>query len=192
MTMKMAIKIAIDIIIATAMPAGVIPPPEDLEGFGVSCALRGLVGTGVAEVEVVEVIEGVEEDVVEEVVDSVEVDSTLDVVDVMVVSSSSSSLSFGSLGVGVCLGLGSDSVEVGSGLKTLETKLSKGSSSCRSSSGTARTPPCRSTKQNKVMKQHFIAAERLGKHGLSETAYLHYLLLLTEGPSRRRGQSASI
>lgn len=143
-TRKMAKRIASDIMIATAMPAGVMPLDESfLELVGVSAAVRGFVGIGEADVdEVLEVIvEEVELEVVV-VVGSDEEDSELVVVwtagsSIVVVSSLSFGSSFGSslgssFGVGVGLdGPSSGSAGVGVGVgamsNRLVTKLSRGS-----------------------------------------------------------------
>ncbi len=52
----MAMRMAKDMMTATAMPAGVMPPDEPLELDGVASALSGLVGIGVGEVDVADVL----------------------------------------------------------------------------------------------------------------------------------------
>ena len=160
--MKTAISIAMIMTTATAIPAGVIPPPESFfELVGVSAAVRGFVGTAVLEVDeallvmvVVRVDELSELELAEVGVVADEEEDDSDLVDVRTAgsgivvnfsSSSSSSLSssssFGSEELVGFAELSSESVAVGVGsiLNTLETKLSRGSRTCRSSSGIART-----------------------------------------------------
>lgn len=132
---------------ATAIPAGVIPPPESFsELFGVSAAVRGFVGRAVLEVDdaLIVVVVGVDEvnelEPAEEVVvaDDNEDEDDSDLVDVRTAgsgivvtfssssSSTSSSSSFESGGLLGVAELWSESVGVGVDfmLKTLETKLS--------------------------------------------------------------------
>ena len=146
-TMKIAIRIEILIIAATAMPAGVTLLPElFLDGVGVA-SVKGFVGTGVAEVEVMVLIELVEE--VVEIVVLVGAEEL--VLDVLIAGSSKlvvpSSLLSSGPGFGVCVCFGGPSVGsggVGVGFNTLLTRLSRGSSkscrSCRAPLGIPSTP----------------------------------------------------
>lgn len=151
---------AIDMITATAMPAGVMPEEDFLEGAGLESAFRGLVGVvGVGvELDVERVVEEEVFDVVDErdAEDELVVGSDDDVSELVVLtagpgsvrvvslsssSSSSSSFSFRSDGgVGVALAGLSSEVDVASISRTLVTKSSRESRTCRSSRGTARIP----------------------------------------------------
>ncbi len=173
----MAINMAMTIITATAIPAGVILPPESFfELFGVSAAVRGFVGTAVEDMDealvvVVAVVEASNElELVVVVVGSDEDDTdlvdvrTAGAVIVMPFSSSSSSLSL-SFGSGEAVGAAEASSEsvgvgVGSMLITLETKLSRGSRTCRSPSGVARAPRSKKKDRTNRNKCLIVASKR--------------------------------